>query len=200
MTLTIGASPVNTVISEKFASSELVARSPPDSRPTETRRGRIRYIYAMFTTYKVLLTLHILAAVIWVGGAAMLQMLGIRATRATSAEHQAAFAGDVEFVGMRALLPASLVLIVTGIWLVHEGSWGFGTAWVSIGLAVWIVSALTGALFLGPQSGKLSKEIETLGIRSPEAQKRLRTIFLTSRVELVLLLIVVCDMVLKPGQ
>ena len=157
-------------------------------------------MYAMFTTYKVLLTLHILAAVIWVGGAAMLQLLGIRASRASSPEHQAGFAADVEFVGMRTLLPASLVLIVTGVWLVHEGAWSYGTAWVSIGLAVWIVSALTGALFLGPQSGKLSKEIETLGIRSPAAQKRLRTIFLTSRVELVLLLLVVCDMVLKPGQ
>ena len=166
---------------------------------TGADRRPIGYTWRMFTTYKVLLTLHILSAVIWDGGDAMLQLLGIRATRATSLEHQAGFAADVEFVGIRMLLPASLVLFVSGLWLVHEGSWGFGTAWVTIGLAVWLVSALTGALFLGPQSGKLSKEIETLGIGSPEAQKRLATIFLTSRVELVLLILVICDMVLKPG-
>jgi uncharacterized membrane protein len=153
----------------------------------------------MFTTYKVLLTLHILAAVIWVGGGAIIQLFALRATRSKSQEHQAEFAADVSVIGMRTFIPASLVLIVTGLWLVHEGSLGYGKAWVLIGLAVWIGSFLSGALFLGPQSGKLGKDIETYGFSSPQAQSRLSKIFLHSRIELAFLVVVVCDMVLKPG-
>lgn len=153
----------------------------------------------MFTACKVLLTLHILAAVIWVGGASIIQLLALRATRAKSEEHQAGFASDVSVVGMRTFFPASLVLIVTGLWLVHEGSWGYGKAWVLIGLAVWIGSFLSGALYLGPRAGKLARDIEEHGFSSPQAQSRLSAIFLHSRIELGLLLIVVCDMVLKPG-
>jgi uncharacterized membrane protein len=153
----------------------------------------------MFTTYKVLLTLHILAAIVWVGGGTLIQLLALRATRSKSAEHQAGFAEDVSIVSMRTFIPASLLLIVTGLWLVHEGAWGFDKAWVLIGLAVWIGSFLSGALFLGPQSGKLAKDIEAHGFSSQQAQSRLSTIFLHSRIELAFLVIVVCDMALKPG-
>jgi uncharacterized membrane protein len=153
-----------------------------------------------FTTYKVGLTLHVLAAVVSVGGALTLQLLALRATRSPDEAHQAGFAADVSVVGMRAYVPASLLLVLSGGYLVHSGHWGFGTAWVSVGLAVWLASFLSGAPFLGPQSARLSQDIATLGVSSPQAQGRLARIFLYSRIELAFLVLVVCDMVLKPGQ
>jgi hypothetical protein len=65
---------------------------------------------------------------------------------------------------------------------------------------VWIASFLTGVAFLGPQSGKLGKDVEQYGIDSPQVTERLQRIFLVSRVELVFLILVVLDMTLKPGS
>ena len=155
---------------------------------------------SVLTAYKLVLALHILGAVVWVGGGFTAQLLGLRATRSQSPERQAGFAQDISVIGQRAYIPASLVLIGSGVWLVHDGRFGFGTAWVTIGLAVWVASFLAGATFLGPQSAKLARDIQAAGISSPQAQRRLRGIFLYSRIELVFLLVVVVDMVLKPGQ
>ena len=153
----------------------------------------------MFTTYKVLLTLHILAAVIWVGGGATIQLLALRVVRSKSAERLAGFSRDVAEIGMRVYLPASIVIIVTGGWLVSDGSWGFGKAWVTIGLSVWLISALAGTFYLGPTSKKIAEAIEREGVESTRAQALIAGIFRYSRIELALLVTVVCDMVLKPG-
>ena len=59
--------------------------------------------------------------------------------------------------------------------------------------------AEVGSSFLGPESGRIAKIVETEGAASPNAQARIKRIFLISRIELVLLLLVVIDMVVKPG-
>jgi hypothetical protein len=71
--------------------------------------------------------------------------------------------------------------------------------WLVFPIVVWAASFVIGAAYLGPQSGKLSKDVEQYGIDSPQAMERLQRIFLISRIELVLLLLVVLDMALKPG-
>ena len=49
-----------------------------------------------------------------------------------------------------------------------------------------------------PESGRIAKIIKTEGAESPEAERRIRRILLISRIELVLLLGVIFDMVVKP--
>jgi hypothetical protein len=83
--------------------------------------------------------------------------------------------------------------------LVAEADWAW-ELWLVFALVVWIASFVVGAAFLGPQSGKLGKDVERYGIDSPQATERLQRIFLVSRIELVFLLLVVLDMVLKPGS
>ena len=65
---------------------------------------------------------------------------------------------------------------------------------------MWLASFVIGAGFLGPQSRKLSEDIERYGPDSAQATARLQRIFLVSRVELVFLILVVLDMALKPGS
>jgi uncharacterized membrane protein len=153
---------------------------------------------ATISTYQWFLAAHILAAVIWVGGALTIQLFALRARAANSGQRMADFAGDAEFVGMRVFMPASLVLIVFGFLLIHQGHWDY-TFWVVFPIVIWVLSFLTGAGFLGPESGRLNTLIAREGVDHPEVAARINRIFLVSRIELVLLLLVVADMALKPG-
>ena len=61
------------------------------------------------------------------------------------------------------------------------------------------LSFLSGFFYLGPQSGRLKQIYQTEGVESPAATALLGRLFLASRIELVLLILIVLDMVLKPG-
>lgn len=151
-------------------------------------------------TFEVLKTLHVLAAVIWVGGAAATQVYAIRATNSNDPTRMAALAKDAEFVGTRVFTPASLLVLGLGIWMVIDREEiAFGDTWIVLGLIGILFSALVGSIFLGPESGRIGKLIDAEGAESPEVSRRLKRIFLVSRVELVVLLLVVVDMVVRPG-
>ncbi|MGH2589743.1 MAG: DUF2269 family protein [Actinomycetota bacterium] len=112
----------------------------------------------------------------------------------------AAFAGEAEFVGTRIFTPASLILLGLGIWMViDEPAWTFGQFWVLAGLGMFAFSFVSGAFYLGPQSAKLKKMYAAEGTSAPAAPAIIRRIFVVSRVELVLMVLIVADMVLKPG-
>lgn len=150
------------------------------------------------TGYQWLLFGHILAAVLWVGGASTIQLLAFRILRSDDPARIAGFAQDVEWVATRLFMPASFVLLGFGIAAVENAGWDWGSAWISIGLLVWVLSALTGMAFLGPESGRIGRLVAAQGPESPEAQRRIRRILLVSRVELALLLLAVAVMALKP--
>ncbi len=153
---------------------------------------------AAVTTYEWFLSVHILAAVVWVGGGVTLQVLAIRASRANEGPRLATLATEIEWIGTRIFMPSSLLLVVFGFLLVSEGNWDY-EPWIVFGIAVWIGSFLLGSGFLGPESRRLSVAIREQGIDSPEARGRLQRLFLLSRIELAFLLLVVLDMALKPG-
>jgi uncharacterized membrane protein len=151
------------------------------------------------SSYELLLFVHVLTAVVWVGGALSLQVLAIRAERSADGGRVANFATEAEWVGSRVFLPSSIVLLLAGIGLTLEGDWGFTTPWVLLGLIAYGLSALTGSLFLGPESGRIGKMIADVGPRDPDVLARIKRIFLVSRIELVVLLFIVFDMTVKPG-
>ncbi len=144
-----------------------------------------------------LVAIHILCAALWVGGAFITQMHAIRAQYG-GAVSIGAFAKDSEFVGFRVFLPASLILLATGIWLVARDVFSLDE-WVVWGLIVIGLSIVSGAGFLGPESGRIGKLMDERGPDDAEVQRRLGRLFLVSRVELVLLISVVLVMTLKPG-
>ena len=150
--------------------------------------------------YDWILAAHIFGAVAWVGGALTLQVLATRAQRSGNPAYMAAFARDAEWIGMRVYLPASILVLIAGIGLVLEGPWEFGTFWVLFGLVAIFASAITGATFIGPESGRIGKLMAERGPEDAEVRQRMGRIFLVSRIELVVLLLVVADMALKPGQ
>ncbi len=146
--------------------------------------------------YAFLLFVHVAAAIVWVGGGVMMQLFGIRAAMSGDPSRFATLGKDIEWIANRAFIPASLVAFVSGILLVIESEfYGFGDDWIVIALVLYATTFLAGLLFLGPESGRVGK-LTAEG--APEAGPRtLRLIFL-SRLDLVLLWLIVYDMTVKP--
>ena len=151
------------------------------------------------STYEALLFGHLIAVIAWVGTDIALQLFYMRAKMAGPGQ-VATFVADVEWIGLRLLNPASLLVVLFGVLLVIDSDfYGFSQFWVWIGLVMFAISAATGAGFLGPESGRIKALIESHGADSPEVQRRTARILAISRIELVLLILVMLDMVLKPG-
>ena len=150
--------------------------------------------------YDVLLFVHILAAIIWVGGAVMFNVFGTRAARSGDPQRAAAITRDIEWVGQRIIAPTSLVLLAMGLIMVRvNDAWTIGQAWIILALVGFGLTFLAGILFFGPESGRIAKGIEERGAEDPDVQRRIRRLIATSRFDLVLLALIVADMVFKPG-
>jgi uncharacterized membrane protein len=142
--------------------------------------------------------LHVLMAIVWIGGALMIQLFAIRILRGSDPKRMAEFAKDVEFISMRTFAPASLILVVLGFVLMHQGGWDW-KFWAVFAIVVWALSFVTGIVLLGPESGRIGKLIEERGGVDVEVQSRIERLLLFSRVEMILIALVAMDMVLKPG-
>ena len=151
----------------------------------------------MVNTYTVLKTVHVLAAVIWVGGGAILTALVARARRAKDYGRVATLVRELAFVGPRVFAPSGLVLVATGIWIVqHNGiPWDL---WVILGLVGWGATFVTGNFFLGPQTKKLDALLEENGPSDPASIAVMSRVLNVARVDVTVLTLVIVDMVIKP--
>jgi uncharacterized membrane protein len=151
------------------------------------------------TWYEFLLFFHISMAVIWVGGATMIQLFALRIMKATDPMRMAEFGHDVEWISTRFFIPASLLAVVSGVWMVIDSDfWGFGDDWIVIGLILFATTFLAGALFFGPESGRLGKLAESEGPTAPVVQQRMQRLIALSRADLMLLFLIIFDMATKP--
>jgi uncharacterized membrane protein len=151
------------------------------------------------TLYEFLLFAHLTFVSVWVGTDAVIQVFALRSF-AAGPRRTAELMGDVEWLGTRILTPSALLVAALGVWMVlEEAAWEFSQFWVSAGLAVFLASAIAGAGFLGPETGRISRLMDERGPEDPGVQSRIRRVLLVSRIELVLLIVVIFDMVVKPG-
>jgi uncharacterized membrane protein len=149
--------------------------------------------------YEFLLFFHISMAAIWIGGGAMIQFFALRIMKATDPMRMAEFGRDVEWISTRVFIPASLLAFVSGVWMVIDSDfWGFGDDWIVIGLILYATTFLAGALFFGPEAGRLGKLAETEGPTSPVVQQRMQRLIALTRADLMLLFLIIFDMSTKP--
>jgi len=148
--------------------------------------------------YNTLLFLHILLTVIWVGGGITIQWLALRVLR-RGPEAIADFSSDIAWAGMRVFMPASGLLFLVGVPMVAWGPWDFTQTWVLIGIAGFLLTFITGAALLGPTSKKLSELIKTNGVEDPGVAPLVKKLLTISRVDMIVLVIVIWDMAFKPG-
>lgn len=152
------------------------------------------------TWYDFLLFVHISCAAVWVGGSSVMQFFGLRALATGSADRLVGFLGDIEWIGFRVLLPFSLGAFVAGLALVRNAAfWKIGDDWIVIGLALFALTFLAGLLFFGPEGGRIGKLVEAEGPSSAAVQERIKRLIVLTRIDLVLLFLIIFDMVVKPS-
>ena len=150
------------------------------------------------TWYELLLFLHIVAAIVWLGSGLFLQILATRAERADDAEGLRRVAADSASLGETLFIPASLATLILGVLLVIDGPWTFDMLWIVLGLVGYLGTFLTGVLVMKPGSEKLAELMEREGM-SPRAEIEVRKLLTKSRVDSIVLFLVVAVMALKPA-
>ena len=151
--------------------------------------------------YDTLKFIHILSAILWVGTGLYFQFQATRLNRIRDPERMATFTKDIDFAGKVLLLPASVVVLVMGIAMVlYAPGLEFTDTWIAVGLIGAIVTAISGSVVLGPTAGKIGAAIDAEGADSPTVAALTKRIFTVSRIDQVVLLVVIAVMVFKPGS
>ena len=148
--------------------------------------------------YELLLLLHIIAAIIWVGAATMYFALELRTDLSGDVEREASHNDDADWLAPRLFIPASMATLILGVLTGIEGNWDFGSLWIIIGLAGFGVSFATGIGYFTPEMKKLAAAIERGGATDPEVRRRIANLKMVGRIELAVLYVVVGSMVAKP--
>ena len=147
----------------------------------------------MAVIYELLKAAHILAPIIWLGGALMLILLGVRARRQGPAQLVPIFRKAAK-VAPRTFVPASLVLVLVGFALLGMGKLPFAP-WVILGIVGWAITFVTGIAVLTPNVKKTESPSEQQGPPSEVALAQVQRVLMLTRIDLVVLTLIVfeCD-------
>jgi uncharacterized membrane protein len=110
----------------------------------------------------------------------------------------AGFGSDMASVGPWVFMPASLVVLLSGILLVADGNWDWSEAYIVLGLIGWAVVSFTGF-------GYVTRAMNRVGMRmaaegpSPELGAEVNRLVLLARALILVLFATVFLMVVKPG-
>jgi uncharacterized membrane protein len=148
--------------------------------------------------YDWLLLLHIVAAMVWVGGVVALSALVTAVLRNNEPAAVGRFAADLRLVGPLVLGPAPALLLGLGIWMVLDSdAWGFDQTWIQLAFALFGVAFLIG---VAHQSRALIGARRAAGKGDHSlAARLLRRWSWGTRLILLILLVAAWDMVMKPG-
>jgi uncharacterized membrane protein len=148
--------------------------------------------------YAVFKTVHVLAAIVWLGGGALILVIGMRAQLARDSQDVVRIARQAAFAGERIFAPAGLVVVLMGIAMMINGDLDWGQFWVIAGLIGYGTTFAVGIGYLSPLSKKIARTAEEKGEEDPETQALIDRILLVGRFDVAMLLLVVVDMVAKP--
>jgi uncharacterized membrane protein len=149
--------------------------------------------------YSAFKAIHVIAAVVWIGGGALLTILGVAAERKSDPVELATVARQAATVGEKLFAPAGLVVVAMGIAMMVNTNWGWGRFWVVAGLVGYAITFVTGVAVLAPLAKKVTALVEEKGPAHPESTAQIKKILMIARVDVALLLLVVIDMVTKPA-
>jgi uncharacterized membrane protein len=144
-----------------------------------------------------LLFIHILASMVWVGGSVLALVLGTRMKDADQS-HRLGFARAMKMVSQRVFMPAAILVLVFGTWLVLDSDfYDFEQLWISIGFVAVLATAAMGPAFFKPTLTNAIAAIEADdGLAVGAAMARLA---MGSRIAVLIQVVALWAMVVKPG-
>ena len=95
-------------------------------------------------------------------------------------------------------MPASLVVLVSGILLVNDGNWDWGEWFIVLGLVGWAGVAVTAFGYLTRALGSAGRRMATEG-PSPALGAEMNRLILVARILILVLFAILFVMVVKPG-
>jgi hypothetical protein len=152
------------------------------------------------TLYDLLLFVHIAATIVWIGAGFLSLVLGTSYAARDDEPAMQRFLKDQEWLALRLFVPASLTVLLLGIALVIESeAWTFDQLWIVLGLIGFAATFVTGLFLIKPASERIGAQMEREGGRlTPALRTEIRKLIVKSRVDYVVLTLVVFDMVAKP--
>jgi uncharacterized membrane protein len=151
------------------------------------------------TIYELLKLIHVLGAIAWVGTSIEQQLVGARAMSSNERGRLTHFVDEADWVGVRIMTPAAILVVIAGILMVIESGWNFSDTWILIGIGLFVLTSLNGMVFLTPRTKKLKLSIAERGEDDASVQALVKRVTLASRIDLLILIAIVADMVIKPG-
>ena len=161
--------------------------------------GALVFILESDSWYLAFKAVHVVAAVLWIGGGAFLTFMAMATERAEDPGRLIEVARQAEWGAMRIFVPASFVVLAMGIAMTINGDLDWGQFWLVFGLVAWAISTAIGVGFLTPRIKTLNALIEERGERDQAVQAAVRPILLAARLDIALLLLIVIDMTVKPS-
>lgn len=148
--------------------------------------------------YEWLMFVHVVAAMVWLGGVFTLSTLSFLVVRRQEADGVGRFVSSLRIIGPVVFAPAPLLLIGFGIWMVLDTSeWSFGQTWIWLALALFGAAVLVGAGFQSRTA--IAAQRAASAADTATAVRHLRRWAWGSQLILALLLLATWDMVFKPG-
>ncbi|HEV3002648.1 MAG TPA: DUF2269 family protein [Solirubrobacteraceae bacterium] len=147
--------------------------------------------------YELLLTLHLLSMATWFGSSLAITAMGFMSLK-TGPEAFGTFTLPATRWAGRAHPVAGVVLLLTGFAMVADRDWSFD-AWLILAVIGLVVAMAIGGALIGRTADGLVKRLEDRSISAEELTGGARQLLLYTRIELVVLVLVVADMVAKPG-
>jgi uncharacterized membrane protein len=145
--------------------------------------------------YAIFKFLHVVAAVCWVGGGAVLMYAGLLAGRARDDDRQMSIIKVTASLAMVWFIPASLGTVILGAITATLGN-SWADAWVIIGLVGFAATFVTGNFFIRPTADAIAAA-EAAGKRDV-AMVNGKRLLQIAKFDYVMLFAVIADMVLKP--
>ncbi|HZU19648.1 MAG TPA: DUF2269 family protein [Gaiellaceae bacterium] len=148
--------------------------------------------------YSLFKAVHVLFAVIWVGGGVSIMIHAIRAQNARDPEGIVTVAKQAAFMGEKVFAPVGLVTFLMGIAMMINTDLGWGHFWIVAGLVGYATTFVVGVALLSPMAKKIDAAAAEKGPTHPETLALIDRIMLIARFDVAVLMLVVLDMVTKP--
>ncbi len=145
--------------------------------------------------YRLLVFLHILSAIVWLGGAMFSEVL-VAGARRRGEEAYATTYARVADAGARIYPVATIVLFASAIAMVLW-KWEFGLLWIDIAIGLFVVTFTLGIAYFSPRGKRISKAVQDGSDLSTIVQA-IRPVHRIQRIDLLVLLVILALMVYKP--
>jgi uncharacterized membrane protein len=150
------------------------------------------------TLYDWLMFLHLLGAMLWVGGVVTVSLLAGQVLRSGEPATIARFIGAVRWIGPLVFVPAILVVLGFGIWMVIDSDEvRFSQTWIWLALVLSAVALLIGGLFQSRADVRARRAADDGN--AGEAARQLRRWVWATRLIFLVLVVATWDMAIKPG-